>query len=114
MSQITRFNDLTTADVVFTDSQSTTGGFNLAVYGSGLIMVTATSTGSAVTVTFGARTGLGQPTFFTAANSSNSPVTLAMAPGRCYAIPSELLGAAYVTGTAASGATVTCTVHVKA
>lgn len=113
MSQITRFNDGTSQDVVFTSSASTTGGFNLAVYAGAMLLVSATSTGSAITLTFLTRAREQDSASFTVADSSNAPVTLSVQANRAYNLPDELFAAGYVLATTASG-TVTCRVVTKA
>ena len=113
MQHIARFNDKTSTSVTFTGTQATTGGFQFAMHSGALLVVTATSTGSAVVLTFGARPNASSTTFYTAADSSNAPITMTVQPDRCYALPDGLFGAVYVTATAAGGATVTCNVYMK-
>lgn len=112
VQQISRFATSGTSDIVFTDSESTTGSFAYAIHGGALLYVSATSTGAAVTLTFGSRPEKGGA-FFVAADSSNAPVTLDVEPGRCYQLPDEVFAAPMVSATTPAGATVTCKVAVK-
>jgi hypothetical protein len=112
MNPFVRFNDGTTQPVVFTNDPATTGGFNLAVYSGAMLLVTATSSGSATTVTFVAKANAGSPDAFTVADSANVPVTLSLQAGRAYQLPDELFASAYVMAVTASG-TVTCQVVTK-
>lgn len=114
MQSIVRFQDSTTQDVVFTNSASATGGFGLAMHSGGMLLVSATSSGSAITLTFRAKLREQDATSFVVCNSSNTPVTMAVQPGRCYPIPDELFAAAHVIATTANtGETVTCRIAVK-
>jgi hypothetical protein len=114
MQSIVRFNDSTTQNVVFTNSTSTTGGFAMAVHSGAMLLVSATSSGAAITLTFRTKMTAGSSDIFTACNASNSPVTLTVQPGRAYAVPDELFAASYVTATTANaGETVTCLVATK-
>jgi hypothetical protein len=113
MQHIARFNDRTDTSVVFTATQASTGGFQFAMHSGAMLQVTATSTGSPVVLTFGTRPNAASTQFFTAADSSNAPVTLTVQADRCYAVPDAVFAATYVTATAAAGATVTCNVYLK-
>ena len=113
MRSIIRYNDATTQNVVFTNSAATTGGFAMNVFAGAMLLVSATSTGSAITLTFLTKNRPEDADAFTVADSSNAPVTLAVQPGRAYALPDQLFAANYVMATTASG-TVTCRVVTKA
>lgn len=113
MSTITRSSNKTSVGVVFTDSAATTGGFAYALYAGAMLSVSATSSGGAVTLTFGSRLSSDGGTLFAAMDDSGSAVTMTVEPGKCYPLPDALFAAIYVTATAASGATVTCTVTLK-
>lgn len=113
MRSITRHNDATTQNIVFTSSAATTGGFALNVFSGAMLLVAATSTEGAITLTFLTKNKPEDADAFTVASSSNAPVTLAVQPGRAYALPDELFAANYVLATTASG-TVTCRVVTKA
>lgn len=113
MQSIVRFNDGTSQSVVFTDSASTTGGFNLAVFSGATLLVSATSTGDPVTLTFVTKGKADDADSFVVSSSTNAPVTLEIQPGRAYALPDELFACAYVMATTDAG-TATCKVVVKA
>ena len=114
MQSIVRFNDATSQNVVFTNSTSTTGGFATAVHSGAMLLVSATSSGGAVTLTFRTKPTESSADIFTACDASNAPVTRAVQPGRAYAVPDELFAAAYVMATTANaGETVTCRVLTK-
>lgn len=112
MNNMVRYNDGTSQDVVFTNDPATTGGFNLAIFSGAMLLVSATSTGSPVTVTFLAKVSEQSGGAHTVADSSNNPVTLSLQAGRAYALPDDLFAAAYVMAVTASG-TVTCKVVTK-
>jgi hypothetical protein len=107
-TEIIRQHSVPSQDVTFTSSDSTTGGFNLAVYAGGMIHVTS---GSA-TLTWKVKELAGFPTVFTVADSSDTAVTQTVQAGRAYALPDQLYGASYVLATTDSG-TITCRVIVK-
>jgi hypothetical protein len=111
--QISRFGAAGASDVVFTNSASTTGGFGYALHSGGLMYVAATSTGAAVTLTFGSRSVKDGP-YFVAHDSSNNPVTLTVEPGKCYQVPDEVFAAPFVSATCNGlGETVTVKVALK-
>lgn len=115
MSQITRFNDFTTQDVVFTTSINSTGGFGMGVYSGAMLLVTGTSTNGALTLTF--RVGVpGYPATgensLTAADATNTLVTMTVQPLRAYPLPDALFAASYICATTSAG-TVTCRVLFK-
>lgn len=112
MQHIARASDKSRVNVVFTSDAATTGGFAFALFAGALIEVDATSTGNAVTLTFGARPQSSSTEFVVAADDSNSPITLTVQPGRCYALPDALFAASYVAATTGAG-TATCTVFLK-
>lgn len=113
MRSITRYNDGTTQGFVFTNSAATTGGFAMAIFSGAMLLVTATSTGGAITLTFWAKARQEDADAFVVADGSNNPVTLSVQPGRAYAIPDALFAAGYVMATTASG-TVTAKALTKA
>lgn len=114
MRSIIRYPDVTRQSVVFTNSTSTTGGFNLAVFSGAMLLVSATSTGGAITLTFRTKAAEQESDLFSVANSLNALVTLTVQPGRAYSLPDDLFAATYVLATTANtGETVTCRVVTK-
>lgn len=114
MRSIIRYPDVTSQNVVFTNTVGTTGGFNMAVASGGMLLVSATSSGGAIVLTFRTKAAEGDASSFTAANASNTVVTLTVQPGRAYPVPDELFAATYILATTANaGETVTCRVVTK-
>lgn len=113
MLRIARSANKTSAPLVFTNSTSTTAGFNLESYAGGVLYVTATSTNGQINLTFAAKAGSGDTDAFTVASSVNAVVTITVQPGRAYALPDDLFACAWVMPVTASG-TVTCLVGFKA
>ena len=112
--QICRYNHTDVSDVVFTDSVSTTGGFSIAVFSGAILLVSATSTGLPVTLTFIGKETLESADSFVCADSTNNIVTMNVQAGRCYQVPDELFAVGYVMATCGSvGETVTCRVQTK-
>ncbi len=107
-TEILRQHSVNTQDVTFTASDSTTGGFNLAVYAGGMILVTS----GTATLTWKVKENAGSATSYTVADSSNAVITQSVQAGRAYALPDQLFSSAYVTATTGSG-TVTVRVIVK-
>lgn len=108
-TQITRWNDSTSQTVVFTNSTSTTGGFNMHVYSGAMLLCTATSTGSAVTLTFLVKETESSSTAFTAYDSGGTVVSMAVQANRAYPLPDALFAATHVLATTNTG---TATVKV--
>ena len=114
MEQVARFSDFTKNAVVFTNAQSTTGGFVMAVHSGALLRISETSSGGAITLQFGARPSKESAEYYIVCDSANTPLTLTVEPGRCYALPEELFATRYATATtSAAGATVTCYIDLK-
>lgn len=108
-TQITRWNDSTSQTVVFTNSTSTTGGFNMNVYSGAMLLCTATSTGSAVTLTFSVKEAESSATVFNAYDTAGTAITMAVQANRSYPLPDALFAATHVLATTNTG---TATVKV--
>lgn len=114
MTAIMRANNRTPGTgVTFTSDNTTTGVLAFSQYAGAALFVVSTSTGSPVTLTFGARaTGTGSA-FYIMHDSANAPITLTVQAGRCYALPDDLFAVPFVMATTAGGATVNCVFTVK-
>lgn len=113
-NEIVRFNDGPTKNVVFTTSNSTTGGFNLAVFSGALVMVDSVDdvAGGVATLTWKCKEREGASSVYSVAGSDDVILTTEVQSGRAYALPDELFAAGYVMATTAAGQ-VTCRVIVK-
>jgi hypothetical protein len=111
-NQISRFSDATAADVVFTDSASTTGGFVMSAHSGATLLVSAASS-TPTTLEFGTRLSKEDSSYFTACDSTGATVTMSVEAGKSYPIPSAMFATRYVTALAQTGATVTCKIVMK-
>ncbi len=109
-NEIVRFNDGPTQDVTFTTSESTTGGFSLAVYSGAIVMVTSVS--GATALVWKCKENASSSAVFQVADATNVPLQTSIQAGRAYSIPDELFAAGYVMPTTNQG-TATCRVIVK-
>jgi hypothetical protein len=100
--------------VTFTSDTATTAGFSLTQAAGAMLLVTATSSGSAITLTWLTKADVSLPDSYTLADASNSVVTQAVQPNRAYAVPAALSSAKYILATTASaGETVTVRIVTK-
>lgn len=110
-SEIVRWNDGPSQNVVFTNADGTTGGFNMAVYAGAIIQVVSVS-GGATTLTWKVKENEQSAAVYTLADSSDTVQTTTVQAGRAYAVPDAAFAAGYVMATTNAG-TVTCRVEVK-
>lgn len=110
-SEIVRWSEAPSQNVVFTNADGTTGGFNMAVYSGAIIYVVSVS-GGATTLTWKAKERESSSAAYTLADSADAPQTTTVQAGRAYAIPQAAFAAGYVLATTNTG-TVTCRVMVK-
>lgn len=110
-SEIVRWNSGPSQDVVFTNSDATTGGFNMAVFSGAVIHVVSVA-GGATTLTWKIKERMDSATAYTLADSSDAAQTTTVQAGRAYAVPDAAFAAGYVLATTNAG-TVTCRVIVK-
>jgi hypothetical protein len=100
--------------ITFTSDAATTAGFSLTQAAGALILVTATSSGSTITLTWRTKADVSLPDSYVLADSSDAPVTQVVQPNRAYAVPASLSSAKYILATTASaGQTVTVRVVTK-
>jgi hypothetical protein len=100
--------------ITFTSDASTTAGFSLTQAAGALILVTATSSGGAITLTWRTKADVSLPNSYVLATAADAPVTQVVQPDRAYAVPDALSSAKYILATTASeGQTVTVRVVTK-
>lgn len=110
-SEIVRWNEGPSQNVVFTNADGTTGGFNMAVYSGAIIHVVSVA-GGATTLTWKVKERESSATAYTLADSTDAVQTTTVQAGRAYAVPDAAFAAGYVLATTNAG-TVTCRVIVK-
>lgn len=109
--EIVRWNDAPAQNVVFTNSDSTTGGFAMAVFSGAMIHVTGVS-GGATSLTWKVKEKEASTTAYTLADATNTALTTAVSAGRAYAVPDAAFAAGFLVATTDQGQ-VTCRVFVK-
>lgn len=80
---------------VITSNETTTATQGFGSFAGGLMYVTSTSTGSAITVSWRSRFSASSA-IFKLHDSSNSPITTTIQAGRAYELPQEIFGALQV------------------
>lgn len=116
VSQICRFSETLTRELVFANSIGQSEWFVLAQHGGAILMVNqlTSGAGSTSTLKFHIKRSTDAAETFEVADSANAVVTLTIQAGRCYQLPDELFAASYVTATTGTaGHTARCFIQMK-